>query len=228
MNLKTIKFFTGFVAFASLVGFAATQVATAGSAGTAVAVAASSNVLSFETHQCSYCHTLHGGSGGPALLNAADVEVLCQTCHGAAGTSTMKAEVHKETRRSSYPAFWVTCIECHVPHSSLLNWLGGQNIRLTGVDAEGTGIASVISPTGEGVRYMAFESRGSDAGQPSLHSFADGDEDGNGYYDGACETCHTQTGHHRNNDDFPGEADHTHKLARTCTVCHGHDNFFHK
>ncbi len=227
MKFKTIKFCTGFVAIASLVGFAATRAATAGSAGTAVAVASSANAMSLDTHQCSYCHTIHGGSGGPTLLNAADVEVLCQTCHGAAGTSTMKAEVHREkTRNSSYDPFWVTCIECHQPHSSMLNWLGGQNIRLIGVDAEGTGIASVISPTGQGVRYVVTESRGTDEGQPTLHSFADGDEDGNGYYDGICETCHTLTGHHRN-DDSPG-GDHTHKLARTCTACHAHDNFFHK
>lgn len=226
MKFKTIKFFTGFVAFASLVGFAATRVATAGSAGTAVAVAASSNVLSLETHQCSYCHTIHGGSGGPRLINAADSEILCLTCHGAGGTASL-VEVHREKlRRSDFDPFWVTCVGCHNPHSSMINWLGGQNIGLIGADAEGTGIASVISPTGQGVRYVVVESRGTSQGQPSLHSFADGDEDGNGVYDGICETCHTLTGHHRN-DDSPG-GDHTHNVGKTCTQCHNHDNYFHK
>ncbi len=225
MNLKAIKFCTGFVAIASLVGFAATRAATAGSAGTTVAVASSTNVMSLDTHQCSYCHTIHGGSGGPTLLNAADVEILCQTCHGAGGTSPLKAEVHTNTRRSDYSPFYVTCIECHMPHSTLMNWLGGQNIRLVGVDAEGTGLASVISPTGQGVRYVVFESRGTGFGDPSLHSFADNDEDNNGYWDGICETCHTQTGNHQNNS----ASNHNHNTGKSCTAsCHKHTTNFNR
>jgi len=54
------------------------------------------------------------------------------------------------------------------------------------------------------------------------NAFADGDAT----YDGICEVCHTQTKHHRNNNDSPGEADHTHNVDLKCTLCHMHKNGF--
>ena len=38
-------------------------------------------------------------------------------------------------------------------------------------------------------------------------------------YDGACNACHTRTGHHRR-DDSGG--DHSHNVARSCDDCHNH------
>ncbi len=55
-----------------------------------------------------------------------------------------------------------------------------------------------------------------------VNSFADGDAT----YDGVCEVCHTQTSHHRNNDDSPAEADHTHNVQANCTTCHFHADGF--
>lgn len=179
-------------------------------------------VSSFSVHQCSYCHLLHGGQG-PSLTNNADVEILCQTCHGAAGTSPLKAEVHTNTnqRKSDYDPFTFTCTDCHNPHDNMFNWLGGINIGLVGADVDGSGLSRIQTPN-SGIREYVFESRGTNVGQPSLHSFADNDEDGNGYYDGACEACHTLAGHHRNN----ASGDHSHNLGKTCTQCHDHTDYF--
>ncbi len=55
-----------------------------------------------------------------------------------------------------------------------------------------------------------------------VNSFADGDAT----YDGVCEVCHTQTSHHRNNDNSPAEADHTHNVQQKCTTCHFHADGF--
>ena len=54
------------------------------------------------------------------------------------------------------------------------------------------------------------------------NSFADGDA----VYDGPCEVCHTKTRHHRNNNDNPAQADHTHNVGIRCTFCHKHENGF--
>lgn len=171
-------------------------------------------------HQCSYCHNVHGATAD-VLLNASSVEALCLTCHGPGGISTLKADVHLNDRNSNYPAFRITCRQCHDPHDNLPNWVGGTNIKTVGSDQDGTGLARITTPN-SGVRNVAFESRGPDAGQPTLHSFADNDEDGNLYYDGVCETCHTLTRFHRNNSS----GGHAHNTGETCTRCHGHvDNF---
>ena len=167
-------------------------------------------------HDCSFCHAVHGASGS-TLLKEATVETLCLTCHGPGGTSTLKADVHTNARNSNYPPFRISCRDCHDPHDNQLNSLGGTNIKLVGSILDSTGYAKVNYTDGT-FRVVVFESRGTDAGEPSLHSFADNDEDGNAVYDGVCETCHTLTGHHRNN---PTE-DHRHHVGETCTRCHHH------
>jgi predicted CXXCH cytochrome family protein len=164
-------------------------------------------------HDCSFCHNIHGASGFGALLKNEVVETLCLTCHGPGGTSTLKADVHSNDSPTSYPAFSFTCTDCHDSHSNRTNWLGGTNIKL---------VHPKISTPNSGVLNAVFESRGDDAGEPTLHSFADNDQDQNGEYDGICEVCHTLTKHHRNNPD----GGHKHHTGETCTRCHEHvDNF---
>jgi len=63
------------------------------------------------------------------------------------------------------------------------------------------------------------------SGGSNAHSFA-GDVDGDGLYQGPCEVCHTRTRHHRNNNDDPAAADHTHNVGIKCTLCHKHENGF--
>lgn len=171
-------------------------------------------------HECAYCHDVHGAAG-VSLLDKSVVETLCLSCHGPAGISVLAADVHQNGIPTRYPTFRFTCIDCHDPHSDRTNWLGGTNIKLVGRWLDDTGFAKVATPN-NGIRNTVFESRGTNAGQPSLHSFADNDEDANGIYDGICEVCHTLTRHHRNNSS----GDHMHHTGETCTRCHGHADKF--
>lgn len=175
-------------------------------------------------HQCASCHQLHGTTGFNRLLKQSVVEVLCLTCHGPAGISTLKAAVHKNKARSNYPAFSMSCRVCHDPHSiQKINWLGTTNIKQVGSKQDSTGFARILTPN-SGIREVVFRSRGSGAGQPTLHSFADGDQDLNGYYDGVCETCHTLAQNHRNT----ASGDHRHNRGKTCVNCHAHVNGFNR
>jgi len=182
----------------------------------------STEALNPNHYGCSQCHSIHSAPG-QNLTNELTVEVLCLSCHGPAGISTLKADVHQNTPGSSYPAFRMTCMDCHNPHDNRQNWLGGTNLKLVGRKIAGVTNAGISTPN-SGVRDVVFESRGTNVGDPSLHSFADADQDGNGVYDGACEVCHTLTRFHHNNSG----GNHNHQTGRTCTNCHDHDNYFHR
>jgi predicted CXXCH cytochrome family protein len=169
---------------------------------------------------CSICHSIHG-SPGQSLTNDAVVEVLCLSCHGPTGTATRKAEVHKNKSDSIYDPFHLTCPNCHDPHDDRGNRFGGLNLAQVGKKLDSDGFAMILTPY-SGSRYVVFESRGANAGGPSLHSFADNDEDGDTYYDGPCETCHTQAANHRNNSG----GNHGHYTGSTCILCHPHNASF--
>lgn len=159
-------------------------------------------------HSCSFCHSVHMAPGSQ-LQNETDTEVLCLTCHGPGGSASTRADTHKGK---------VTCMGCHVPHSNVQNWLGGTNLMLVRDTVEDSRFNGNMRP-------VVFESRGTDVGDPRLHSFCDQDEDGNGIWDGVCDTCHNdETGKH----DFtrPRASDHRHEAGRTCTNCHTHDRGF--
>ncbi|MCK4766406.1 MAG: hypothetical protein KAW12_29695 [Candidatus Aminicenantes bacterium] len=168
-------------------------------------------------HDCSICHNTHSAPG-QALTNNAVATDMCLSCHGAAGSSSLKAEVHLG---STYGAFEMGCIDCHNPHDNVPNWRGGTNIKMIGADLAGS-VGTITTPN-SGTVDVVFESRGTDASEPSLYSFADGDEDGDGTYDNVCEVCHTQVSHHRNSTSG---GDHTHYVGQTCTDCHPHDGNF--
>lgn len=180
-------------------------------------------------HQCNFCHNLHGG---PVIVSAAQQQAMCLTCHGTGGISTLKAAEHKNARSSRYPVFNFSCRNCHDPHASRQNWQGRANIKMVGVKLDATGRAKIATPN-SGNLEVVFESRGTGAGSPSLHSFADNNEDkqattpgpvsGTQPWDGPCEVCHTLAGHHRNN-----LSDASHNTGKTCSSCHKHSNSFLK
>lgn len=173
------------------------------------------------SHQCSFCHNLHGA----LITPPAQQQTMCLTCHGPAGTSTLKAAEHRNAQNSAYPTFNFACRNCHDPHDSLDNWqtgtTGRRNIKMVGVIRNGTNNAMLATPK-NGDQHVLFESRGSNVGQTTLHSFADNNQDGQVSptglsWDGVCEVCHTATKHHRNN------AKSTHQTGNTCTAsCHRH------
>lgn len=185
-------------------------------------------------HDCSSCHALHGTDLIPA---ESQIETICLNCHGAGGTSALKADVHKNKpgKGQSDPRFNFTfsCVDCHNPHEGetggFTNWSGDTNIKLVGrADlAGGSGVTEVNEP-GLGVRNIVFsELIGPGGGAYDI-------ADLNGEYDRACETCHSnpQLGHHTNElcvPDATGDCgDHSHNITKRCSTCHNHDNFFWK
>lgn len=157
-------------------------------------------------HDCTFCHGLHGAPGDQ-LLNDDVVESLCLSCHGPGGPSVLKADVHVYSNS--------TCQDCHDPHSNQQNWLGGTNLKLV--------LDSVMDPLNGVMRPVVFEGVGQSPGDPqapTLHSFCDGDEDGNAVWDGICDTCHTDLGRH----NYPEPQSHPHQQGNTCTRsgCHEH------
>jgi len=181
-------------------------------------VLASLGLAQTSYHDCSFCHVIHSAVG-PSLTVASDQEVLCLTCHGPAGTSVLEAAVHTNRANGPY-TFDTSCLDCHTPHSSLDNWLGGANLAQVGRIVDNVLIARIETPN-SGVQDVVFESRGTTGGEPSLYSFADSDEDGNGIYDGVCEVCHTEAQHHTSS-----APDAIHFTGQDCTTCHAHANGF--
>jgi len=191
-------------------------------------------------HDCSFCHDTHGAPGFN-LLNNLDVEVLCLTCHGPAGTSTLKAEVHTQDSNTNYAPFSITCTTCHDSHSDRSNYLGshnhdtttvpGVNIKLVGQRGP-SGTASIDTVEWSGTDYstsvnvdVVFEFRG--GSEDHVHGFLFNDPEQVPPFDGVCQVCHTQTDNHCNeNPGNPGSCKTRHNRAKTCTQCHEHFNNF--
>jgi len=158
---------------------------------------------------CNTCHNLHGASGD-GLLSAVTQEALCLSCHGPGGISSLRAAVHNPLGLASSQAGYITCLECHNPHSNRSNALGGTNIRLVGIEYDyntdpptryaGAVIRAENSSGGLGaVRDVVFES--------DTQGSADFNR-GDGL--GVCEICH----------------DPNHHVGWDCTACHQHLNGF--
>lgn len=95
--------------------------------------------------------------------------------------------------------------------------LSGLPAYVSGGDIQSTGT----------MRPVVYESRGTDNTDPDFlsdhtHSFANTDEDNDGWMDGPCELCHTETANHQNDD-----LGNTHNNGRTCAAsCHTHSQGF--
>ncbi len=99
-------------------------------------------------HNCNFCHSLHGGPVGDAVIGGSsgsgnvssslvpldsptNMEVLCLSCHwtfrGGAdeGTATTKS-VASHRSDGGYPDFRVGCTDCHNKHGNMPNWRGSH------------------------------------------------------------------------------------------------------
>lgn len=182
--------------------------------GLFLAEAQAAVATSHETLGCTYCHTDNIGLG-------AQRAVICLSCHGPGGSSSLRAVAHAD----------LDCKDCHVSMGGRDNWLGGVNLKFLRAEVDKTGqhsdetlfygsdIDFTIKTPLENHAQVVFESRGSTIGEPTLHAFADGDQDRNGVYDGICEVCHLDFLYQ--NPSFS-----SHHLGETCTECHLHSNGF--
>jgi hypothetical protein len=82
----------------------------------------------------------------------------------------------------------------------------------SGVKDDPSCIETVPPAAGDGVRRLAFylniETAGTNWAQTAPP------------YNGACNTCHTRTEHHRRDDS---DGDHSHNVTKNCDQCHNHN-----
>jgi len=189
---------------------------------------AESAMLLNPRHQCSFCHSLHGGGTGEVPLGAAStVEAVCLGCHHPDVASTLgirgdglpePAEVHTNdpTGKSCCGPFRVTCTSCHEVHSNAVNYRGNENLML---------VKSQISAYFTGtLREVVFEARADAA------SFCDDTEYLYPFPDGTtpirpqiCDVCHGEGPGDIGRHWFDGSQTH-HQSPNTCTQCHTHGN----
>lgn len=190
---------------------------------------------------CAFCHSLHGGGG--YLLKVSDTETLCLSCHGPGGIAT-EAAVHTNPG-SAYGNYRISCMGCHNSHYSFWNgrdsldpdpWFQANptfwlNKKLVGVrlsqagDVDNVtgqpvpeGLAVYVTPN-SGVRQVVFGILPVQLVSRRPLVVRSDWANTSGPYQGACNTCHTQTKHHRNSDSG---GDHTHNVDRACADCHLH------
>ena len=181
-------------------------------------------------HNCSFCHDLHGGTSDDLKVMEI-VEDLCWSCHDNAilpGAEVLRDgvpvavpqneyEVHDGAKHTTFSRPPTGCWDCHAHEGDADDGTHGTNLSMIPAF-----MATPVSDTME----VIFQSRGSDASEPTLYSFADGDEDNDSAYTGVCEVCHTETSNHQNGTNLPDNSSHAHERGRTCSDCHTHDKGF--
>lgn len=158
---------------------------------------------------CDSCHAMHGGGmmGRSLLPRGAEQEALCKSCHNPTGQAAALSDVGSHVVGGRI----VDCGSCHEPHgpmSATDPHAGGQtaqNLRLIRPNTRKYVGATALEPA-------IFQQR------PGHFAF----DEANPPWDGICQSCHTQTDHHRND----GSADHHHQIGLACTTCHPHDAGF--
>jgi hypothetical protein len=119
---------------------------------------------------CVFCHSLHNSPGGTLNTNA-EFDLICDSCHGPAGTAKftdrhVDPTVNLASGNTGQPRWEMGCVVCHTPHGSDAvnhlfnngtqhahtlggdsgNMVDGVNIKLFGRDEDSTGIAKVATP----------------------------------------------------------------------------------
>lgn len=93
------------------------------------------------THQCAFCHSLHGSSSASSFVplnSPTNLEVLCLGCHLTANGATDAVQPHRTG--SGYAEFYVTCSDCHNIHDNMQNWRFGDPSHADGHADVTTGV----------------------------------------------------------------------------------------
>jgi hypothetical protein len=144
---------------------------------------------------CPDCHVPYGTAPDPVPPEWIS-ETVCKSCH-VAGGSAPEVDYHMSPTYNDT----MFCQDCHNPH---------QHQEVYPHDY----IKEVIDTPNSGGRDLAFLDS-----TDFVHGAA-------GYYqpyDGVCETCHTQTNHHRNDGSAPAQE---HNNSSDCRSCHPHEDGF--
>jgi hypothetical protein len=157
---------------------------------------------------CTSCHAITGQGGVSTIVipRGAEQERICKTCHNPDGIASGMSNVANHIVNGGTTI--IECSSCHDPH--LQNTVKDPHtgitapnlslIRSSAINIDNTLDALVFQETPD---HLAF----SEANAP---------------WNGICQSCHTQTNHHTNDNS----ADHEHEIGSNCTGCHSHGSGF--
>ena len=158
--------------------------------------------------RCTDCHEIikQGGKLQVNLPQGEEQEAVCKTCHSPGGEAETMSNVGNHLVNGGETI--IDCGSCHNPHRL-------ETTTDPHTDTEAANLKLIRGKTKhvDGALNLAIF-------QQSPEHFAF-DED-NEPWNGICQTCHTQTNHHTNDDS----ADHSHFIDTTCTSCHSHEEGF--
>ncbi len=158
---------------------------------------------------CSDCHFGTGNFHGTFQVpTGADQATKCKTCHSPGQQATAKSAVdlHKGPTYNTL----VDCGSCHEVHNQF-------DFVTANTHTGGISDSNVEWIRPDTTKYVA------PALEPALFQANTGFfawDDDNSPWNGICQTCHTQTDRHRNNN-IPVNP-HSHEVASACTGCHTH------
>lgn len=158
---------------------------------------------------CMSCHAMHGMGllpVGPVL------EDMCKSCHNPTGQASTMSDVGNHVVEGG--DHMIDCGACHAVHSTQIS----EDPHPGGVAAPNLSLVrantSFYSPGA--LEPAVFQKR------PDHFAFSSA----NAPWNGICQTCHTKTLHHTNDDS----ADHDHEMATlqttSCVTCHPHGKGF--
>jgi hypothetical protein len=154
---------------------------------------------------CDDCHTWRMGNLPP---RGQEQEIMCKTCHNPTGMASATSDVANHIVHDGNSV--IDCSSCHNPHfphtteDSHPGGLRAENLKLIRGNT-GKHVSAAVEPA-------LFQLK------PDHFAF----DESNPPWNGICQTCHTQTNHHTNND----YADHEHQVGSNCTACHRHEDGF--
>jgi len=176
-----------------------------------------SNFFSTQRYQCQRCHADPNDPSDP-LNGVLRLQYPLPAPYGFGSAPIVKTHSAASIGDTKYGNWAANCVNCHNPHEDrqrykygtsidkLLNWWICFTNGITGDHIFDW--IEVTARTGPG-------------------SFADGPP----HEENICETCHTQTRHHRRTGDAPGDLDASgtyvgHHDGEDCITCHPHGDGF--
>jgi hypothetical protein len=158
---------------------------------------------------CATCHALHGGGIFNALVTrGAEQETQCKTCHNPSGqASTMTAVANHVVTHDGAETI-IDCGACHNVHKTMSSTRN-----------------SVTADNLSHIRRNVKKYWGDHALTDLVYQSTPGDYAfTSAPYNGACQTCHTETQHQQNDGTAPdGQSHHD---GEDCLSCHVHEDGF--
>jgi hypothetical protein len=171
---------------------------------------------------CVNCHfgtgSAHAGWGVP---RGADQQTACESCHNESGEAQTKLNfaIHTGNKYSAD----VDCGSCHEVHNNF-------DFTTTDTHTGGVTAANVEWFRPNTTKYVAGAG-GALGDEDALFQAKTGFyawDDANAPWNGICQTCHTNTDWHRNDDSHPDHPpSHAHNMpSDDCRGCHPHTDGF--